>query len=300
MLTEVLASLRPAAGEVVFDCTVGWAGHAVEALKLIGPSGRLIGCDFDADNLPRARERLEKVGSSFSLHHGNFAGLSDLLAREGNSLADVILADLGMSSMQVDDADRGFSYSRDGPLDMRMDRSRGRTAAEILTMISERDLANALRELGDEPEPERVARAIVEARATKPLERTSDLAEVLLKATHTQDWKLHPSRGKWNLHPAARTFQALRILVNRELNNLEALLRQAPACLRPGGRIGIISFHSGEDRIVKQAFRDGLRSGSYQQVAAEAVRASECERLSNPRSRSAKLRWAVRSDDKSR
>jgi 16S rRNA (cytosine1402-N4)-methyltransferase len=293
LLDEVLAALAPRPGEVAVDCTVGWAGHAAELLHRVGPGGRLIGLDFDAENLPRARERLDAVGFPFALHHGNFAGLPAVLAAEGVPAVDVLLADLGMSSMQVDDAGRGFSYARDGPLDMRMDRSRGRTAAQVLATSAEADLARALRELGDEPEAERVAAALVAARRQRPLERTGDVARVLLEAAGGA-WRLHPAPGRWNVHPAARTFQALRILVNRELANLEQLLRVLPDCLRPGGRAAIISFHSGEDRLVKAAFREGLHAGLYAAVSPEPVRASWAERQDNPRSRSAKLRWAHR------
>jgi 16S rRNA (cytosine1402-N4)-methyltransferase len=296
LLDEVLAALDPRPGQVVVDCTVGWAGHAVELLRRVGPDGRLIGIDFDRDNLPHARERLEAVGSPFGLHQGNFAGLPAVLAAEGVAAVDGLLADLGMSSMQVDDPERGFAYVRDGPLDMRMDRSRGRTAAQLLATLPEDELARALRDLGDEPEAERVAAAVVAARQRGPLERTGDLTRVILEATRAgpEPWRLHPEPGRWNLHPAARTFQALRILVNRELANLEQLLRLLPTCLRPGGRAAVISFHSGEDRLVKAAFRDGLRAGTYARISPEPVRASFAERTANPRSRSAKLRWAVR------
>ncbi len=303
LLQEVLAALDPQPGQVVVDCTVGWAGHAAELLQCVGPTGRLVGIDFDADNLPRARERLEAIGFPFALHQGNFAGLPAVLAAEGLTAVNLLLADLGMSSMQLDDPARGFSYVRDGALDMRMDRSRGRTAADLLAAIAQEDLAEALRTLGDEPEAARIAAAIVAARRSAPLERTAQLAKVIADATQAsggrkplggKPWRLHPSPGRWNLHPAARTFQALRILVNRELNNLEALLRCLPFVVREGGRAAIISFHSGEDRLVKAAFRDGVRAGLYREASPEPVRASPDERLANPRSRSAKLRWARR------
>ncbi|HZY90197.1 MAG TPA: 16S rRNA (cytosine(1402)-N(4))-methyltransferase RsmH [Gemmataceae bacterium] len=295
LLDEVLAALAPAPGGVFVDCTVGWAGHSVELLRRVGPAGRLIGLDLDPENLPRARERLAAVGPAFGLHHSNFAGLPAVLAAEGVTAADGVLADLGMSSMQVDDAGRGFSYSRDGPLDMRMDRSRGRTAAQLLATLPRDELARALRELGDEPEAERVAELIVEARRRAPLERTDDLARLLLEAGRGgKPWRLRPKPGRWELHPAARTFQALRILVNRELANLEQLLRVLPGVLRPGGVAAVISFHSGEDRLVKAAFRAGQRDGVYGEVTPEPVRATEAERAANPRSRSAKLRWTRR------
>ncbi|HMF16180.1 MAG TPA: 16S rRNA (cytosine(1402)-N(4))-methyltransferase RsmH [Gemmataceae bacterium] len=294
MLGEALAALDPQSGQIAVDCTVGFAGHAVEFLSRVGSAGKLIGIDFDAEHLPQTQARLEAVGKSFSLHQGNFAGLANILAAEGMSQVDMILADLGMSSMQVDAAERGFSYNRDGILDMRMDRSRGRTAAQVLADIAEADLCRALQEFGDEPEAATIAKAIVAARKKASLTRTGDLVRIIMEATGTSTWRLHPRPGKWVIHPAARTFQALRMLVNRELANLENLLRVTPTCLKPGGRAAIISFHSGEDRLVKAAFRDGLRAGIYDEAPPEPIRASYAERGANPRSRSAKLRWARR------
>lgn len=295
LLDGVLGILDPRPGQIAVDCTVGWAGHAVELLRRVGPQGKLIGLDLDAENLPRAKGRLSAVGHPFTLHHANFAGLPAVLAAEGVAAADVLLADLGMSSMQLDDPARGFSYVRAGPLDMRMDRTRGRTAAEVLATISEEELTRALRDLGDEPEAARIAAAVVAARRKTRLETTADLARVVAEATQPgQNWRLHPAPGKWNLHPAARTFQALRLLVNRELANLEQLLRILPTWLAPGGRAAIISFHSGEDRLVKRALRDGLHAGAYSRVTDEPLRATWAERQVNPRSRSAKLRWAWR------
>jgi 16S rRNA (cytosine1402-N4)-methyltransferase len=295
LLEEVLTALSPQPGEVMVDATVGWGGHSVALLQAVGPTGRLIGTDLDADNLSRARLRLDTIGHPYSLHHGNFAGLASVVAGEGIEAVDGVLADLGMSSMQVDDPERGFSYVRDGPLDMRMDRSRGRTAAQLLAEISKDNLTQLLRDLGDEPEADRIAAAIVAARQSRPLERSTDLARVILQAVQgDQPWRLHPSRREWKTHPAARTFQVLRIAVNRELANLEALLRQLPALLKPGGRVAIISFHSGEDRLVKAALREGQRTGCFVDIAPEPLRATFAERTANPRSRSAKLRWARR------
>jgi 16S rRNA (cytosine1402-N4)-methyltransferase len=297
-LESVLAALEPRPGDVVVDCTVGWAGHSFELLRRIEHSGKLIGLDLDAENLPRARERLEAPGHPFSLHHANFAALETVLAEAGVGRVDVVLADLGMSSLQLDDAERGFSYVRDGPLDMRLDRSRGRPAADILAEIAEGDLARALRDYGDEPEADRIAAALVRARQQSPLSRTSDVARVLreLQTPTSAETAWRPQRGpgKWQSHPAIRTFQALRILVNRELANLVQLLRILPSVTAPGARVAVISFHSGEDRLVKAAFRDGLRQGVYDRVAPEPVRANFAERTANPRSRSAKLRFARR------
>ena len=179
-----------------------------------------------------------------------------------------------------------------------MDRSRGRSAAQLLATLPEAELAKALREFGDEPDADRIAAAIVAARQSESLERTGDLVRVVRAATDggAKPWRLHPTKNRWELHPAARTFQALRILVNRELANLQQLLRVLPDCLRPGGRAAIISFHSGEDRLVKTAFRDGERRGVYARISPEALRASEAEKRENPRSRSAKLRWAERGE----
>jgi 16S rRNA (cytosine1402-N4)-methyltransferase len=294
MLDEVFTALDPQPGQVIVDGTVGFAGHAAELLARVGPTGRLIGLDLDADNLPKARARLDAVGHPFALHHGNFAGLAQVLAAEGLLAVDAVLADVGVSSMQIDDPDRGFSYSRDGPLDMRMDRSRGKTAAQLLNTLPEAEIARALREYGDEPQADAIAAAVV---AHRPLERTRELAELIARAapvTIERPGPGVPTPRQQRLRPAARVFQALRILVNRELANLAHLLRVLPDVLKPGGRAAVISFHSGEDRLVKQAFREGLRAGVYAAVRADAVRASEKERVVNPRSRSAKLRWARR------
>jgi 16S rRNA (cytosine1402-N4)-methyltransferase len=298
LLDAVLNALDLRPGNAIVDCTVGWAGHSVEMLRRIGPTGRLIGLDLDAGSLALARERLAVVGHPFSLHHANFAALPTVLAEEGIAQVDAVLADQGMSSMQVDDAERGFSYVRDGPLDMRMDRSRGRPAAALLATIDEADLARALREFGDEPDADRIAAALVRARSEAPLLRTGDVTRTILQlqkeANGGGSWRLRPAPGKWDLHPAARTFQALRILVNRELANLEHLLRVLPAVTAPGGRVAIVSFHSGEDRLVKAALRTGLQQGVYETISPDPVRATFAERTSNPRSRSAKLRYARR------
>jgi 16S rRNA (cytosine1402-N4)-methyltransferase len=295
LLDEVLSALDPQPGGVVVDCTTGWAGHSCELLRRIGPTGQLIALDLDPENIATARERLGAVGNPFSLHHANFAGVAGVLAGEGITSVDAVVADLGMSSMQVDDAGRGFSYARDGPLDMRMDRTRGSPASELLARIDPDELAQALHDLGDEPAARRLAPAIVAAARAGEIQRTGDLVHVIQQGTGAPNqWKLHPRPGKWNIHPAARTFQALRILVNRELANLEQLLRVLPGILRPGGRAAIISFHSGEDRLVKSAFRDGQRLGTYDLIAPDPIRAGAQERISNPRSRSAKLRWARR------
>lgn len=295
ILEEVMTALDPRPGDIAVDCTLGRAGHAAELLRRIGPDGWLFAFDLDPANLEPARERLAAVGDNFDLHHGNFADIANTLAAE-NLQADLILADLGMSSMQVDDANRGFSFARDGPLDMRMDASRGWTAAEALATMPAKDLAAAFRELGDEPQAELIAEAIVSRRRQQPLERTRELADLIREAApvRVEHGPGQPTARQQQIRPIARVFQALRILVNRELANLDHLLRMLPECLKTGGRAAIISFHSGEDRLVKLAFRTGLRSGIYEAVADDLIRAGHGERFDNPRSRSAKLRWARR------
>jgi 16S rRNA (cytosine1402-N4)-methyltransferase len=302
MLDEVLAVLDPKPGEVAVDCTLGFSGHALELLLRVGPTGRLIGIDLDAANLAAARDKLTPLGMPFSLIRGNFAGLPAVLGSEGIDGSDCVLADLGMSSMQVDDPERGFSFVRDGPLDMRMDQTRGSTAAELLNTLPAHELADAFWRLGDEPEADRIAAAIFLQRETKPLERTTELADLILETAPVKV-NPHPRKGEptprqQRIRPVARVFQALRILVNREQNNLQELLRVLPWCLRPGGRAAIISFHSGEDRLVKAAFKEGLRTGLYAEICEEPVRPSFGERTANPRARSAKLRWAKKGESK--
>ena len=295
LLAEVLDVLALKPGMTVVDCTVGWAGHSAEQLRRVGPTGLLIGLDMDSENLPKARERLQNVGHPFHLHHSNFAGLEQVLAEHGIAQVDAVPADLGMSSMQVDDPARGFSYARDGALDMRMDRTRGRTAAQLIATISKEELIDQLQQIGDEPQAATIAAAIPEARAARPIATTKELTNIIQAATMQQTWQLHPTRHQWNIHPAARTFQTLRILVNRELNNLEHLLRMLARILLAHGAAAIISFHSGEDRLVKAAFRKGVEDGLFADIAEEPVRATSEEKFQNPRSRSAKLRWARRS-----
>jgi 16S rRNA (cytosine1402-N4)-methyltransferase len=296
LLDEVVAALDPRPGDVIADCTLGRAGHAAELLRRAAPDGMLVGLDLDADNLPAARERLAETGLLFALHHANFAGLQAALGAEGLTQVDGLVADLGVSSMQIDEPDRGFSFLRDGPLDMRMDRSRGRTAADLLAELPADELAKAFRELGDEPEADRIAAAVVATRERLPIRRTVELTRLVQESAPVtvETGPGLPTPRQQRLRPAARVFQALRILVNRELASLQHMLRTLPAVLKPGGRAAVISFHSGEDRLVKQAFRDGLRAGVYARIADDPVRATFAERTDNPRSRSAKLRWAVK------
>jgi 16S rRNA (cytosine1402-N4)-methyltransferase len=283
LLSEVMEALRVREGMVVVDCTVGLGGHAVELLRRIGSSGKLIGLDLDEGNLRRAGEKLN--AANVSLHHSNFAGVTKILEMEK---VDALLADLGVASPQIDDPARGFSYRDDGPLDMRMDNTRGRTAAEIVNGMGEEELASMLLELGDEEDAGEIARLVVERREEKRIETTAELMAIVCEA---RQFTLKRAAGA-KLHPAARTFQALRMMVNRELANLQRLVAVIPEVVRSGGRAAIISFHSGEDRMVKRAFKEGWELGFYSQIASEPIIAGEEEIRRNPRSRSAKLRWA--------
>jgi len=292
---EVLACLRPKPGEVVVDCTVGYGGHAAEFINRIGPAGKLIALDVDGAELERTRHRLSKATVPASFYHSNFAGIANVLKKENLDGCDIIFADLGVSSMQIDNPERGMSYKHEGPLDMRMDDRLKQTAADFLNTLSEEKLAEALRELADEPDSQQIASLIVARRAAQPITQILQLVRLVLavKGLTPKSWQRLQRTAKFgSLHPAARTFQALRILVNDELGSLRELLRIAPYCLRSGGRIGIISFHSGEDRLVKQSFRAGVRAGIYQSAAKNPIVPRIKEIISNPRSASAKFRWA--------
>jgi len=294
LVEEVMEFLRPAPGESVVDCTLGYGGHASEFLRRIGPTGRLIALDIDGAELGRTGRRLAQDGAPVSCHRSNFAGIAKVLQRENLAGVDVIFADLGVSSMQIDNPGRGLSYKREGPLDLRMDDRLQRTGADLLRTLSEQDLARAFSELADEPDAEKIARRIVEQRRKSPITQTSQLVQLVFDAKRLTPETWRQQREKLGyLHPAARTFQALRILVNDEFSALKAFLQKAPLCLKPGGRIGVISFHSGEDRMVKHAFRDGYRSGVYESTAREVIVPGSREVRENPRSSSAKFRWAI-------
>lgn len=296
LVEEVMACLRPAPGEVVVDCTVGYGSHAREFLQRIMPGGRLIGLDVDAAELERTRRRLGQAEVPVGFYHSNFAGLAKVMGQEKLDGFDIIFADLGVSSMQIDNPERGMSYKREGPLDMRMDDRIQETGADLLSRLGEKELSQALSELADEPDHQKIARQIVAQRAREPITRTSQLVQVVFEAKglDLRLWRRQRREARaGSLHPAARTFQALRILVNDEQGSLRQLLRIAPYCLRPGGRIGIISFHSGEDRLVKQSFREGVRRGVYVSAAEEVITPAVREIRANPRSASAKFRWAL-------
>jgi 16S rRNA (cytosine1402-N4)-methyltransferase len=290
MVAEVLQCLRPLAGDVAVDCTLGGGGHAQAILERVQPGGRLIGLDVDPLELPRTEARLRAAGfgpDAFVARQATFAGLPHVLAREGLAAVDVILADLGVSSMQLDNPDRGFSYKEAGPLDMRMNPSRGESAARLIARLSEGRLAALLEENADEPHARLIA-GLLKARPPA----TTHALDRLVRAGLAE---AHPRLGKPDLkNSVRRALQALRIAVNGEFSALDALLRSLPQCLAPGGRVAILTFHSGEDRRVKKAFQAGSRGGVYSAVAGEVIRATMDETRANRRATSAKLRWAVR------
>ncbi len=280
LLEEVLALAAPAGRAVLVDCTIGLGGHAEALLAKAGPDATLIGIDLDESNLLKTKERLARFGQRLRLFAANFADLEAVLAEAGVGRADLLLADVGVASCQLDDPSRGFSFQANGPLDMRYSR-RGPTAADLVGRRGEVELAELLFRYGQERHSRRIARAIVRARRREPIERTSQLAEIVASAV--------PGR-RGRIHPATRSFMALRIAVNDELGNLQRLLEQAPGLLSLGGRALVISFQSLEDRLVKRAFAAAERAGTHRllTVKPRTPGAEEIER--NPRSRSAKLR----------
>lgn len=285
MPLEALAWLRPQAGQIFVDCTVGYCGHAAEILAASAPSGIVIGIDRDRQAIEAGRKRLESFGDRAVLIKGHFVDLKRHLADRSISRVHGVLFDLGVSSPQIDEPGRGFSFQAEGPLDMRMDQDSGATAADIVNRTDEVDLANMIYQFGEERYSRRIARAIVRARASRPFTTTSELVSVINSAVPG-----HYRRGR--IHCATRTFQALRIAVNQELDHLEPALRDAADVLVPGGRLCVISFHSLEDRIVKQTFRAlSAGSGGELEILTKRPQLPTGEEIDrNPRSRSAKLR----------
>ena len=295
MVAEILETLEPRPGQTFVDCTLGYGGHAREILGRLGDAGRLVGFDCDPVELPKTVERLRREGwdeARFLPIRSNFAGLAAGLAGAGIPAVDGILADLGVSSMQLDDPERGFTYKDDGPLDLRMNPQRGRPASEWLSRVAPEALAAALRDNADEPMAGPLAEAMVASVRERPVTRTRDLARRLHDLYRERGWTRDKAEGDARVR---RVFQALRIEVNDEFGVLESLLRQIPTCLKPGGRVAILTFHSGEDRRVKRAFLEGQRQGLYEVVSDSVRRPGSEELRSNPRSAPAKLRWAVRS-----
>ena len=288
LLKEAIDFLAVRRAGTYIDATVGLGGHSYEIARRLGAPGHLIGLDKDPVALEIARRKLAPRGDDWpriTLLHRSFA---EIASGEPAATVDGILADLGLSSLQLDDATRGFSFQAEGPLDMRMDPHSERTAEQVVNHLDERQLADVIYEFGEERRSRRIARAICRSR---PIRTTAQLADVISAAARP----MNPEQRR--IHPATRTFQALRIFVNRELDDLKALLAAAPQILKPGGRVVIISFHSLEDRIVKDAFREGAAHGKdmvYRILTKKPVTASEEESDRNPRARSAKLRAAER------
>ena len=290
MLGEVLQCLRPAPGDIAVDCTLGGAGHALAILDRIQPGGRLIGLDIDPIELPRAEARIRAAGfgpGAFTACQASFGDLAPVLAEQGVVAADVILADLGVSSMQHDDPSRGFSYKMPGPLDMRMDPSRGEPASDLLARLDPSSLAALLTENADEPYAALIAERLSRAAVTT----THALERVVRTGLNDAHPELAKSQVKMSVR---RTFQALRIAVNDEFTALDAWLRALPASLAAGGRVAVLTFHSGEDRRVKKAFQAGQRAGTYAEIARQVIRSAKAETFANRRAAAAKLRWAVR------
>lgn len=288
MVAEILQVLAPGPGDLAVDCTLGYGGHAQQILNRIVPGGRLIGLDQDPVELPKTEARLRELGfgpEAFTAHRSNFAGLPHVLAAQNLPGADLILADLGVSSMQIDDPARGFSVKLNGPLDMRMNPHRSQTASVLLQKTKPAALAEMLADFSDEPNAATLAPAL----AGRQFLTTLDLATAIRAAL--------PRLGKNDQDlTVRRVFQALRIAVNDEFSALETLLRHLPSCLKPGGRVAILTFHSGEDRRVKKSFAAGHLSGIYAEISPEVLRPTPDEMHANPRSAPAKLRWARRAD----
>lgn len=278
---EVLAALAPSIGQTVVDGTLGGGGHARMLAAAVGASGRVIALDRDWAAVERAAEQLR--GLPVECVHANYANLPEVLAERGLSAVDGILLDLGLSSDQLADEERGFSFHSTGPLDLRFDVTRGEPAWKLLERLGEEHLADLLFELGEERYSRRIARQIVAQRRRSPVRSASELADLVRRAV--------PRGRHERIDPATRSFQALRIAVNEELKWLKVALKRLPDCLLPGGRLAVISFHSLEDRLVKEAFRDDDR---LEVVTRKPARPSEAEIDNNPRARSAKLRVATR------
>jgi len=291
MVQEILEILAPHPGDFAVDATLGYGGHAAALLAAVLPGGRLLALDVDPIELPKAEARLRAMDippDALLVRRSNFAGLARLLATDDLPLADVVLADLGLSSMQIDDPSRGFSFKRPGPLDLRMNPRRGQTAARLLATLDAAGLARLLEANADEPHAEALAHAIIDRQYRTPIITTNELADAVAYALMEL-----PGHGTDEAERSIRrVFQALRVAVNDEFGALDAFLRVLPECLNPGGRVAILTFHSGEDRRVKQAFKEGLRSGAYGAVADEVLRPGSDERRDNPRCSAAKLRWA--------
>ncbi len=287
LLQEVIHFLDPAPGKTIIDATIGGAGHAAKIMQMIGAAGTLIGIDRDSESLDIARERLKSLEGTFKLVNRNFKDIKDIVQELGMREVDGILFDLGISSIQIETEERGFSIKNAGPLDMRMDRGTQLTAGKLVNGLNEFELSGLIKDFGEERFHKRIARGIVRAREEKEIRTTAQLAEIISASV--------PHKFRWQrIHPATRTFQALRIRVNGELEAIEEALKDAPPLLKKGGRVCVISFHSLEDRIAKTTLREFKVRGVCRVLTKKPVTAEEKEVLENPRARSAKLRAAER------
>jgi 16S rRNA (cytosine1402-N4)-methyltransferase len=292
MVKEILEALSPLAGAKVLDCTLGWGGHAAELALAAGTNGSVVGLDRDGEELARTQARLRDRGLAIVARQTDYAGALQVLKDLGLDGVDALLADLGVSSMQLDRPERGMSFKTDGPLDMRMDRSRGRTAAEWLATVSETEIEDALTRFGDEADARKIAAALAAlARDGRAPKTTFELASAVgvAKGLGAERFVKKDASTK---HPAARTFQALRIAVNSERESLSRLLGDLPALMRPGGRVALLTFHSGEEALVKAALDEQAAAGFWTAAPAPPLRPSPEEVRENPRSRSARL-WRV-------
>ena len=287
MLDEVMRSLNLKPGDRALDATIGGGGHAIEILQRIKPGGLLIGLDADASAVNISRERLKEFEPSLRVVHENFRDLDTVLLKEGIKEVDAALFDVGISSYHLADASRGFGIKQDGPLDMRMDARLQLSAHDIVNRYKEKDLSDLIKNFGEERFHYRIARRIVEERSRKPIETTAELKAVIYRA-------IGGRRGYMRIDPATRTFQAIRIAVNDELGALEEGVKKAVSWLKPGARICVISFHSLEDRIVKNLFKGYSSQGVLRIITKKPLRPSDEEAASNPRARSARLRAAER------
>ena len=302
MVREILEILAPAPGDFAIDATLGYGGHTAALLEAVLPGGRVLALDVDPIELPKTEARLRALhippdiptgipSDALMIRRSNFAGLARVLATDNLPAADVVLADLGVSSMQLDDPSRGFTFKHSGPLDLRMNPQHGQPAAGLLASLDAPGLALLLEANADHPDAQALAQAIIDRQHGAPITTTTALAETVANACVTRPGDRSTAGVDDSIR---RVFQALRIAVNDELGALDAFLRLLPGCVAPGGRVAILTFHSGEDRRVKQAFKAGVRSGAFGRIAEEVVRPGADERRANPRSSAAKLRWAIR------
>lgn len=284
LLNEVIEVLNPQPKEFFIDGTINGGGHAKEIIKRISPSGTLLGIDLDGDLIERAEKKLKSDSPIFSLlmKQGNYAAIPEILKELALGPCDGLLLDLGFSSYHLDESGRGFSFTKDEPLDMRYDKSVGEPASFVINRFSERDLADLIWRYGEERNSRKIAKVIVTARRKKPIESAADLKNIIEKILPRN-----------RIHPATKTFQTLRIFVNRELDNLEKILSVLPSIVNHNGRVAVISFHSLEDRIIKNSFKKLFQSKLAEPVNKKVIRPKRAEIINNPKSRSAKLRSLI-------